>query len=290
MSNSATETVSPATAFAVLADSTRIDILRALAEDSQESLSFSDLRQRVGTADSGQFNYHLGKLVGKFVRKDEDGYRLTTAGFQVYGAILAGTYTDTVDFEPLTLDQSCPHCEEPLVVSYGEERLRVTCESCERIHVEFAFPPGAFEGRDPQGLLDTLRQRLRAMVPLAQSGTCPTCWGQTETGLVMESVSFRDEKIPLVLTECTRCGDEIRASPGALLLDEPAVVSAYHDHGIDLRDRPVWTLPWLGRDSLEVLSTDPPRVEITIDIEGDRLRATIEADGTVSAIEHDPDD
>ena len=287
MSDSATEDVSPATAFAVLADSTRIDILRALAENSQESVSFSDLRERVGTADSGQFNYHLGKLVGKFVQKDDDGYRLTTAGFQVYGAILAGTYTDTVEFDPVTLDEQCLHCGHSLTVSYVEEHLRVSCDDCERIQVEFAFPPGAFEGRDPEALLETLRQRLRAVVPLAQRGTCPTCWGRTETRLTTDTLTRSNEEILLVSTVCSRCGDEIRASPGALLLDEPAVVAAYYDHGIDLRERPVWTLSWLSQKAVETISTDPLRAQVTVPIADETLLATIEADGTVSAIERE---
>lgn len=286
MTESAADT-DVAAAFAVLADPTRIDILRALAADSGAALSFSELRERVGTADSGQFNYHLGKLVGKFVRKGEDGYRLTTAGFQVYGAILAGTYSESADFDPVDIDEPCPQCGASLSVSYVDEHLKVTCASCERMHVEFPLPPGAVSDRTVEEMLDTLRNRLRAVVPLAQRGTCPTCWGKTETALAMETVASRAEPIPLVVTTCTQCGDQLRASPGALLLSEPAVIAAHYEAGIDLREQPVWKLPWLGQEAIEVLSTDPLRVAVTVPLEATTLRATVEADGTVSAIERD---
>jgi len=43
--------------------------------------------------DSGQFNYHLGKLVDRFVTRTEEGCELTQPGIQVNGAIDAGSYT-----------------------------------------------------------------------------------------------------------------------------------------------------------------------------------------------------
>ena len=37
--------------------------------------TFSELREAVGMRDSGQFNYHLDKLLGTFVRVTEEGLR-----------------------------------------------------------------------------------------------------------------------------------------------------------------------------------------------------------------------
>ncbi|MEF8884798.1 MAG: helix-turn-helix domain-containing protein, partial [Haloarculaceae archaeon] len=84
------ETRDPDEAFAALADDTRVDILRALWSDEDQRATFSELREAVGMRDSGQFNYHLDKLVGRFVRKTDDGYELTLAGLYVNGAIEAG--------------------------------------------------------------------------------------------------------------------------------------------------------------------------------------------------------
>jgi hypothetical protein len=57
----------PERAFWLLSDETRINILEALWAASNEPLSFTALRARVGNPNSGQFNYHLGKLKGHFV-------------------------------------------------------------------------------------------------------------------------------------------------------------------------------------------------------------------------------
>jgi len=70
------EDVPPEDAFSLVANETRMDVLKALWE-ADGPRSFSALRERVGVRDSGQFNYHLGKLVGHFVRKTADGYRLS---------------------------------------------------------------------------------------------------------------------------------------------------------------------------------------------------------------------
>ncbi len=71
------EELAPADAFGRLADATRLDVLRALDAARDRSVSFSDLRGRVGVGDSGQFNYHLSRLRPHFVEKSDDGYRLT---------------------------------------------------------------------------------------------------------------------------------------------------------------------------------------------------------------------
>lgn len=82
-------TLAPDDAFAVLGNGTRMEILRALA-DADDSLSFSELRDRVGVSDSGRFNYHLDKLDGHFVTDTSDGYQLQNAGKRVNKAVLSG--------------------------------------------------------------------------------------------------------------------------------------------------------------------------------------------------------
>jgi DNA-binding transcriptional ArsR family regulator len=53
--------IAPAEAFSVVANETRLSILEALWRAPHSPVSFSELRQRVGMADSAQFNYHLGR-------------------------------------------------------------------------------------------------------------------------------------------------------------------------------------------------------------------------------------
>jgi DNA-binding transcriptional ArsR family regulator len=52
--------LSPDAAFSVLGDETRLRILRTLG-DATDLLSFSELRERLGRPDSGQFNYQAVK-------------------------------------------------------------------------------------------------------------------------------------------------------------------------------------------------------------------------------------
>ncbi|MEF8791004.1 MAG: ArsR family transcriptional regulator, partial [Haloarculaceae archaeon] len=67
-------------AFELLGNETRLAILVALWEQYEPfgrdgAVRFSELRARVGTADSGRFNYHLDRLDDHFVESTDDGYR-----------------------------------------------------------------------------------------------------------------------------------------------------------------------------------------------------------------------
>src|SRR6056297_2885902 len=96
----ASEELDPDDAFTLLADETRVKILRALGDaggpNGAVPLSFSELRERAGVAESGRFNYHLGELVGHFVGRSDEGYELLFPGVKVYQSIRAGIYTESV--------------------------------------------------------------------------------------------------------------------------------------------------------------------------------------------------
>ncbi|MFB6354779.1 MAG: hypothetical protein ABEJ92_11925 [Halobacteriales archaeon] len=74
--------------FDLLSDETRLRIVSVLAAHEHANpaappLGFAALRERVGAADSGRFNYHLRKLAGSLVEKVDGGYALTPAGWRV---------------------------------------------------------------------------------------------------------------------------------------------------------------------------------------------------------------
>lgn len=75
-------TPDPTRVFQLLGDETRLAIVRALAT-AEGPVEFSALRDRVGAADSGRFNYHLGRLRETLVAKTTDGYVLTATGERV---------------------------------------------------------------------------------------------------------------------------------------------------------------------------------------------------------------
>lgn len=97
-------------AFSLLGNETWLSILLALwevhepfAEDN--AVPFSELRDRVGMHDSGQFHYHLDKPAGHFVEKTDDGYELRHAGRQLVGTVIAGTGIEEPTLEPTELDE-----------------------------------------------------------------------------------------------------------------------------------------------------------------------------------------
>lgn len=277
------DAIAPEEAFAVLGDETRLAILRALADRSGEAVGFNELRTAVGAKDSSGFNYHLSKLVGRFVRKGEDGYELTTAGGQVYGAILSGAYTDRVDLDPIELTDEndvCPECGGTLVVTYEDERMSIDCGDCDRCVASTAFPPAAVEGRAPETLPETFGGYLTAMASLTRNGICPLCSGRMTGSLARTSMPGMavDDDLPLAVFECDRCFNTSHASPGYVLISHPAVVSFYHDHGLDVREVPPWRLRMLTDEATTVIQEEPLEVAVEIRDDGDELVVTLDED------------
>jgi hypothetical protein len=112
----------PTDALSVLADETRLAILRALA-DADEPLPFSRLRERAGVSDSGRFSYHLRQLCEYFVRETTEGYELGHAGARVIDATSAagGRTADGAATDPASSVtgpaadapvEECPVCGE----------------------------------------------------------------------------------------------------------------------------------------------------------------------------------
>jgi DNA-binding transcriptional ArsR family regulator len=272
----------PKEVFGLLGNETRIAILYALAESPEETIPFSVLRDRVGTRDSGRFNYHLGKLAGHFVRKAEDGYELTVAGSGIVGALRAGRYTADVSIDPIELDDPCPRCEGTITVAYEDEHVQMRCVDCEDWGNRFIFPPGTVEQFDRAELPEAFDRWLWTTLDRTIEGFCPNCSGRLDAGLQP------DEDRPQGMTvtfECARCGVVAETNPSALLTPHPLTVSFYHDHGIDLRSTPTWELYLRTDRTVERLDSDPIRIRTTVTLDDERLVATIDESATITSIE-----
>jgi hypothetical protein len=281
--------ITPETAFDVLGEANRIAVIRTLA-DADGPLAFSDLRERVGMRDSGQFNYHLQKLLDRFVRKTDDGYELMTAGTLVHAAILSGAYTESLTVEPIELHaegDDCPDCGATLEIRYEDEQLRVVCSDCDRTVANAAVPPGAIKGRDRASIPAAFGRYLRSTMVEVIAGFCPQCSGPMDGGLELRDLSEFgvDREMPLATFACAHCGEDIQAGPGATLLDDPDVIAFYNDHGRDLRSVPVWRLPILGYDSTDVVAEDPLQVAVSVTLDDERLTVTVDEDLTVVEVE-----
>jgi hypothetical protein len=289
----------PAEAFSVIASETRLDILESLWEFDDRPIRFSELFDSTDLGDSAQFNYHLQELTDQFVVKSEAGYDLSHTGGQVIRALRAGTYTHSPELDPFEVSGACTRCGGPLEAKYDDEQFSITCTDCGKAHSKYSFPPGGLEDRTEDEIATAFDERVRHLHCLSADGVCPECAGRMHTTLTRQGeccldVSLRAEH------RCERCRHS-RCSPvGLVLLDEAPVAAFYDDHGITLTDRPYWTLPWCVDDAYyEVNSIDPWEIEVSIPVDGEQLRVTLDeelqvvettrerCDGTTECASHD---
>lgn len=278
------ESTPPAEAFKTVASEVRVEILQTLF-DLHEPRSFSELREDIGIYDSGRFNYHLGELEGRFVRKGEAGYELTYAGRQVVGSIHSGIYTDQATLEPIDAGQ-CLFCEGRLLATYDDETVEIQCGDCEQIVSVFGAPPTLIEGFDRSELPMAFSRWLVTSVQRTLRGFCQDCSGRTR--ISHTEMSQELENTLTIVYTCEVCGVSGQVPLGAVVLDHPAVVAFNDDHGIDLRETLLWELPWLFEDHGTVKSEDPLRVRVTPEINGDRISLVLDGDMSVVSIDHDP--
>lgn len=285
------ESADPSEAFAAPSDDTRVQILQALWEADNHELSFSELREAVGVRDSGQFNYHLGKLTEKFAVKGDDGYELTVAGANVVGALLAGAYTKEGNVETMPLDDPCPFCGGDRTFSYEDETVRFDCEGCEA-GIYYGIAPGVFAEYDAEAFPVVADRYLRAEIAEVRNGFCPHCEGRVQprvaTAVATSDPSadpperFRD--LPTARYDCKRCGEEFAIDLGTALLDEPLVVAFYHDHGVDVREPPL-TRFVADKDRTDILERHPIRANVSYVAGGARLTLTVDSSLDVVGVE-----
>jgi hypothetical protein len=287
MDDSASDHRSPEDAFALLGSDLRLRIVRALSE-VDEPLTFSALRERVEERDSGRFNYHLGKLDGWFVTRTDAGYRLTYAGRQVVGAVIAGTYNSAVTIDVIPLEDPCPECGDGrLEIDIESELVVVVCRSCEDWRLQFPFPPGTVSQFDRDALPGALSRWLQLTVERLFAGFCENCGGRIEGRY--EDIADDDDPVVLVY-ECPHChyGASVTA-------DQPVIAhrvggTFFADHGHAPEETPVWQLQTaVDERSVEVTETDDGReVTVRLRVDDEVLTATLGPDLTLGSIGRRP--
>lgn len=277
--------ISPADAFKLIGNETRLDILKALAEADERPVSFSTLRSMVGMRDSAQFNYHLQRLVGHFIEHTDEGYDFKHAGEKVIRAIVAGSFTDDPRIEPFEVSGGCASCGGTLTGVYEDEHITIVCDDCAHRHGRYSFPPGGLNDRTLEEIAVAFDNRVRHLHCLAADGVCPECGGRMHTSIIEDTSCCLGVSLH-VDHECGQCGHDICSAPGLRLLDQSTVVAFYKQHGIKLDERPYWTLPWCVSDEYHrIVSRDPFRVEVRMPIGGDEL--TVLLDEQLHVIETD---
>lgn len=287
------DAVAPSDAFGALGGETRLDVVRALDADAPRA--FSELFDATDEDTSAGFAYHLRQLTDRFVRRRRDErYELTDAGRSVARALRAGTYTASVDRGPVELDEECPVCADPELVATVEDNVTaVACESCGSPLLRLPLPPGGYADRATADLPDAVDAHHRRRIQSFGDGVCPECAGAASARIelaVDDPAAGRDDPddpddpddayVPVQAAfECETCGADLRCPVALTLLDHPAVVSFYHDHDLDVRDRPIWNVGSEWRE--RVVSRDPWCVVVSLRLDGDDLFLYVAGDGRV---------
>lgn len=298
--------LTPDEAFSILGNETRIQILRTLGT-ADSTLSFTELRDRVGVRQGAQFNYHLEKVVGHFVAKTDAGYALREPGRRVIQSVLSGAVTADPVLEPTAVDFPCRHCGAPVEVSYEQGTLQLACTTCSGNYDETAVREQDTEGDygnlanlplPPAGVQDrTAMDVLRAAATVnhldaiaASSGVCPRCSAPVEhepvvceahdaTAGLCDRCDFR--WAVLFHYRCTNCIYEGTFPAVMALLNVPELLVFVGEHGLDPTARGI---EWGWEYDEELVSTDPFEGRFTFTIDDDSITLTIDEDLTVLAV------
>ncbi len=279
----------PAEALAAIGNEQRVSIIYELQRafrEGQTELPYAELKRRVGLRDSGNFNYHLQRLVGQYVRKNADGYALTYAGRKVASALTAGIFTDHADDTTLDAPGTCYDCgNESLSARYEAERICIACGDCGEELLHNPFPPAPTTRRDD--LLSAFDAWTRRWNALAAAKTCPECGSRMDGTLTDADPMLSIGDVPYRLrVTCRECWAMSNLPLGCLVRDEPRVVGFHDERGVDIDARPIWDIDWaLHRDYLTVVSDDPLSLELRIPASDEELRLTFDDEGTVISTE-----
>lgn len=301
-------------AFSTLGNETRLSILLALwdAQDftgHDPAVSFSELRDRVAVGDSGQFNYHLEKLVGEFIRRDESGYTITQAGNRIVQAIIATVGVEEPAPQPLSLSHPCPVCDGVTELVYVDGHVFLRCTECPGLYeLGESRPEGvltseectrsAFAGREFLEVFDAVRTRAKSHFQMMVQGVCPQC-----IGLVARSLEICDShdsegqcetchsrfqaRIEL---ECVVCKQFAQGPIRTLMGLHPSVVSLYIDEGVPFSFEPdevshrTHRLHPDGELNQEVLSVEPAAVKVTLDYDGGQIAYTVDEELAITDV------
>lgn len=272
--------LTPDEASAALGNPVRAAILRALWSAPDEAVTFSELRRKAGNPDSGQFNYHLGELVGVFVERTEDGYRPIQTGMRVIRTALFGDDDAPPTLDAVPVDGACHHCGQELAASYDGGNAVVACRGCGKTQLEEAVPPAAFDARSAEEAVHALDRWVRIRSLLMVEGVCPDCAGRPETTL-FQTRPAQDGSLSYLRARhaCGNCAYEcdVPVWLHVLLARHSAVVSFYHERGVDLGRAPVWELTRYGSDARVSLASEAPvRVSVELEYDGEKLQLTLD--------------
>jgi predicted amidophosphoribosyltransferase/DNA-binding transcriptional ArsR family regulator len=294
--------LAPEEAFKVLGNETRIEILRVLGY-TDAPLSFSELYDLIEYDTTANFNYHLDKLEGHFVRKTDEGYDLRQAGRSVVQAVVSGAVTDAPVVKRTQIDHKCPHCGAPIEVRYHLERVEMFCTECagtwgaaepayQGYLGRMMLPPAGFHGRTTEEAVRAARTWENLRILANAVGICPHCAAPIErditvcddhdtTGEVCEACHQR--YAVQFHFDCTNCIYDGEGTFSVALAANTDLLAFLTAHGLNpVSSTEITEILKILDDYDEVIrSIDPFEAEFTFTIEGDAVTLTVDDDLTV---------
>lgn len=303
--------LSPDSAFALLGNETRMQILRALGR-AEQPLEFSALFDRVPYDDSSNFVYHLEKLDDHFIHKTGEGYVLSQAGKRVIKAVLSGAVTEAPDVESTHPDGwTCPYCGAAAQMGYDQERVWTACPACRGTYDESVapgspmgpadhgfigharLPPAGIEGRNTRQVMEAAASWGHLDFLAMASGVCSRCAAIVEQSVAVcethdggDGICDRCQRRHAVHlhARCTNCIHE-ELSPFVLgrLVATTELIEFLAAHGLNpvspTRVSDFYRV-LLNYDE-EILSTEPFAARFTFSVDGDELALTVDDDLSV---------
>jgi DNA-binding transcriptional ArsR family regulator len=290
-----TEDRSATDIFRLLADETRVEILRAVAISQYElegvgsgaaELAFSEIYERVDVENTSKLSYHLGELTGTHLRKSEDGYSLSHAGERIVRFVLSGNYEQPSSFGPEPVDGVCVFCgEEALEASLPHQFFRIDCAACERQVTGQPITPAQVETRDGDALVRSVELRSAEDAGQVRREMCPECGAQLSVDVVEVAESPLPDADPFLVTStCEACLREYNSPLTYSVVYHPASVAFHWDHGVDVTTRGIWEFHehvYEGRWTSERVASDPDEYEVVLRHGADAVRLRLDASATV---------
>ncbi|MFD1684862.1 winged helix-turn-helix domain-containing protein [Halobellus litoreus] len=286
---------SPTDIFRLLADDTRVDILRAVAvaqydldqvDSGAAELAFSEIYDRVDVENSSKLSYHLGELAGTYLRKTDDGYSLSHAGERIVRFILAENYGSPESFGPEPIDGVCIFCgAEALEASLSHQFFRIDCTACEQQVAGQPITPAQVRTRGTDALVQSVKRRSAEDARLIRQRLCPECGAQLSVEVVEVPASALPEAASFVVrSTCGACLREYNSPLTYSAVYHPASIAFHWERGVDVTARGLWEFHeyvYEGRWTSEQVASDPDEYEVVLRHGEDAVRLYLDSTATV---------
>lgn len=271
----------PTEIFDSLTNSTRIEILQALANAYTDApndpwVEYNELRDAVGIRDNGNFNYHL-KQLDDFIVKRAVGYRLSRVGMELISTVTSGVFSSEWTWGPIDAPGDCLFCDDSVELYYEEGMLFLTCGN-DKHSMGLSVSPSLLDSHPKEDVIERIAFMENQWGALTRRGICSECQGYVSGRIEFGGIQPDHY---LYHGHCHHCGFQHGIPLGLFLISHPTVSNFYYEQGIDTRSTPFWTLDFCTPGNETAVSTDPLRLQGEITHGGETLSLTVSGDGSI---------